>query len=318
MTITESIKSEARRLGFQKVGIAGAEELAGESGRLAEWLDRGYHGTMDWMEKNREKRVDPEKVLPGVKSVLVAGMNYYTDIPHSSANGAGKISRYAWGDDYHTVLGERLRKLLDYSLALVPGSGGRTYVDTGPVMEKAWAQRAGIGWQGKHTNIITGDLGSWIFLGVMLLDIELETDRPATDHCGSCTLCIEACPTEAIVRPYVLDSNRCISYLTIEHRGEIAAELGEKFDRWIYGCDICQDVCPWNEKFSRGSGEAGFAPREHAVAPDLETVAGMSPAEFNVQYRKSPIKRTKHAGMVRNALVALNSQKGPAQSTPEE
>src|SRR5712692_1902173 len=222
MTLTQEIKSKALELGFCNVGIARAERLEKEGGLLIEWLARGYHGTMEWMVRNLDKRVDPQHVLPGAKSVIAVAMNYYTDVQHSDDEKSGKVSRYAWGDDYHDVLKERLEKLLDFIKSKDGDVEGKVYVDTGPVLDKVWAQRAGIGWEGKHTNLITREYGSWVFLGEIIINRELDYDPPATDHCGSCTLCIEACPTDAIVEPYVLDSNLCISYLTIEHRGEIA------------------------------------------------------------------------------------------------
>jgi epoxyqueuosine reductase len=307
-TLTNEIKDHALKLGFCKVGIAKPERLTEESKRLDAWLSRGYNGTMNWMARNVEKRGDPRNVMQDAQSVLVVAMNYYTDVQHSDDESTGKISRYAWGDDYHDVLTTRLEKLMAFIQSKVPSAVGKVYVDTGPVMEKVWAQRAGIGWIGKHTNTITQEFGSWVFLGEILLNIPLDSDAPAIDHCGSCTLCIDACPTDAIVESYVLDSNKCISYLTIEHRGAIAEELGEKFYRWIYGCDICQDVCPWNEKFSQPSDMKEFQPREFAVAPLLDEVTAMTEEEFSKKFHKSPIKRTKHSGLLRNAKTVAAPQ----------
>ncbi len=303
--LSDFIRTEARTLGFDKIGIARAEALDREAPRLAEWLSRGYHGTMDWMAGNGEKRLDPGKIVPGARSVVSVAMNYYVDGRHGA--GSAKISRYAWGDDYHGVLLPRLKLLLESIKRKEPAASGKVYVDTGPVLEKVWAQKAGVGWEGKHTNVITQEYGSWVFLGELILDVELEYDGPATDHCGSCTLCIEACPTGAIVAPYVLDSTLCISYLTIEHRGEIAPELGEKFGGWIYGCDICQDVCPWNQKFSEPTDVKEFSPREGNLSPRLEELAQMSEEEFAEKFRKSPIRRTKRSGLARNARVALST-----------
>ncbi len=307
-SLTGRIKTEAYRLGFCGVGVARAERLTQEAVRLREWLDRGYHGTMRWMENNLEKRTDPGVIMPGARSVVALALNYYTDIEHSQDAKAGKISRYAWGDDYHDVLSEKLATLLDCIRTWEPAVVGKIYVDTGPMMEKVWAQRAGIGWEGKHTNVITQDHGSWVFLGELILNLELEYDGPATDHCGSCTLCIEACPTQAIVEPYVLDSNLCISYLTIEHRGAIAGELGEHFDRWIYGCDVCQDVCPWNHKFAAVTSLQQFAPRPHTEAPDITEVSRMTQEEFSAKFKNSPIKRTRLSGLKRNAETVLKGQ----------
>lgn len=305
-SFTQEIKTKALELGFCEVGIARAESLNAESTHLAEWLVRGYHGTMEWMARNFEKRIDPGTVLPNAKSVVSVALNYYTGVEHSKDAEVGKISRYAWGDDYHDVMKGKLEEVLHFIVVKKPKAKGKVYVDTGPVLDKVWAQRAGIGWEGKHTNVITQKYGSWVFLGEIIVDVELEYDSPATDHCGSCTLCIEACPTNAIVEPYVLDSNLCISYLTIEHRGEIREELAGRFDNWIYGCDICQDVCPWNKKFAKPTSIEEFYPREHNVAPILQQVVEMQPEEFSRQFRKSPIKRTKHSGLMRNVKAVMN------------
>lgn len=290
-----------------KVGIAKAEPLGEEAKHLQEWLSRGYHGTMDWMNRNTERRTDSCRILPGATSVICVAMNYYTPTRHVNEQGVGKISRYAWGDDYHNVVTERLKKLYAWLQQEFPGVVGRYYVDTGPMMDKVWAQRAGIGWIAKHTNVITQEVGSWVFLGELITTLELEYDEPATDHCGTCSLCIEACPTNAIVEPYVVDSNKCLSYLTIEHRGEIAGKVTEQFENWIYGCDICQDVCPWNHKFSTETGEQAFKPREWNVAPSLNEWKEMTQEEFSSKFKGSPIKRTKLAGLKRN--IVLNSER---------
>lgn len=316
--LTERIKRKAGELGFDGVGVARAAPLTDEALHLREWLSRDYHGSMKWMAKDVGKRTDPGEILPGAASVVVVEMNYYVDVPHEDGPGKGKISRYAWGSDYHDIMLGSLRRLLAFIVEAEPEARGKVYVDTGPLMEKAWAARAGLGWVGKHTNLITREFGSWVFLGEIILSVPLEPDVPALDHCGSCTLCIDACPTEAIVAPYVLDASRCISYLTIEHRGEIAVELGQKFEGWIYGCDVCQDVCPWNEKFSKPTHVSEFGPRDHNRSPELSTISGMSQGEFSAEYRKSPVKRTGHPGLVRNAEIVLRnqhqSQTGPTAS----
>ncbi len=299
--LTSDIKREGRLLGFDKIGVARAEALARDATRLETWLGSGYQGSMSWMARTKEKRTDPRLVYPEARSILSVAMNYYTPVRHDNRPGIGKISRYAWGEDYHRILTARLDLLLASIRKLSPGADGRVYVDTGPVMEKVWAQRAGIGWEGKHTNLITKEVGSWVFLGEILLNIELEYDVPATDHCGTCTRCIEACPTDAIIAPYVLDSTKCISYLTIEHRGEIEKELGAKFESWIFGCDICQDVCPWNQRFSTESAVPEFAPHPGNAAPNLAELQALSAEEFRARYRTSPVKRATHAGLVRNA-----------------
>jgi len=307
-TLTEEIKARARELGFCEVGVTRAEYLMEEGSRLIEWLKRGYHGTMMWMARNVEKRVDPRNILPDAVSIISVAMNYYTPVVHTSDDRVGKISRYAWGDDYHEIVKEKLTELLDFIKTRTPEAHGKVYVDTGPVLDKVWAQRAGIGWEGKHTNIISKNYGSWIFLGEIILNLELDYDPPAADHCGTCTLCIDACPTGAIVEPYVLDSNRCISYLTIEHRNELDQRLVREFDNWIYGCDICQDVCPWNHKRAQPTTMKEFFPREDNIAPSLEEIANLQPEEFNQRFRKSAIKRVKHAGLVRNAIAVVHSK----------
>lgn len=307
MTNTEKIKSKALSLGFTKVGIAKAEPLDEEAKHLKEWLSRGYQGTMEWMARNVEKRTNLCNIVNNAKSVICVAMNYYTPTHHSHDPGIGKISRYAWGDDYHNIVTERLKRLHAWMQREFPGVEGRYYVDTGPMMDKVWAQRAGIGWIAKHTNVITQEVGSWVFLGELITTLKLEYDEPATDHCGTCSLCIEACPTNAIVEPYVVDSNKCLSYLTIEHRGEIVGEVTKQFEKWIYGCDICQDVCPWNHKFSAETNEQGFQPRQWNVAPKLEEWKEMTQEEFSLKFKGSPVKRTKLAGLKRNVL--LNSER---------
>lgn len=306
--LTERIKQAALEIGFSKVGIARVEHLSDESAHLTEWLGRGFHGSMDWMARNVEKRQDPRKILPGARSMICVALNYYTDVQHSTDPEIGKISRYAWGDDYHEIVSEKLEELSRRIGRLAPGSKSKTYVDTGPVMEKAWAAWAGIGWQGKHTNLITKDYGSWVFLGEIITDLDLREDEPIADFCGTCTACIEACPTDAIVEPYVVDSNKCISYLTIEHTGEIPSEFHPQFEQWVYGCDICQDVCPWNS-FQQSTNIGAFAPREKNEAPKLTDLVEMSAEEFSSRFKKSPIKRTKRSGIVRNARAVLKGSR---------
>ncbi len=306
-SLTERIKAKAMDLGFDKVGVARTESLTEEGERLREWLKQKYHADMQWMERDAEKRIDPSKILPDVKSVLCVAMNYFTPHRHSDNLVLGKISRYAWGDDYHIIMTERLEALFNFIKSEIPNGTGKIYVDTGPVMDKVWATRAGIGWMGKHTNVIAREFGSWIFLGEILLDTELEYDEPILDYCGTCTACIDACPTHAIVQPYVLDANKCISYLTIEHRGELPTDLVPSFQNWVYGCDICQDVCPWN-RFQKEAKEQAFQPREENIAVKLIELVELSQEEFNRRFRRSPIKRTKHSGLIRNARAVLESQ----------
>lgn len=294
------IKAQALTLGFDKVGIVPAVPLSTESERLSDWLDRGYHGEMAWLARDPEKRTDPKLVVPGARSVIVVAVNYYTD--HKQDGSPGKISRYAWGDDYHDVVGDKLRSLLAWIRSEIPDADGRVCVDTAPMMDKAWAVRAGLGWLGKHSNVITKELGSWVFIGEIILNIELEYDHQIVeDHCGTCTACIDACPTGAIVEPYVVDSRKCISYATIELRtDELPADIAEHQEGWLYGCDICQDVCPWN-RFEKPSAEPRFEPRNGETTLDIEAVAEMSHEDYVERFRRSAIKRTKLTGLKRNA-----------------
>lgn len=306
--LTEYVKQTARGLGFSKLGIARVEPLSEEKVRLQEWLNRGYHASMAWMARDPEKRSDVRRIVPNAQSVVSLATNYFTPAAHSQDPSVGKISRYAWGDDYHLLLTPRIQELVRCIKSERPDTVAAFYVDTGPVMDKAWAVRAGIGWLGKHTNIITKEYGSWVFLGEIILDQELVYDEPMADFCGSCTACIDACPTGAIVEPYVLDSNRCISYLTIEHRGAVPDELTSKLDNWIFGCDICQDVCPWN-RFQQPTEEHAFEPRGRNISPDLESLRTISPDEFSERFKHSPVKRTKREGLTRNVNAVIASQK---------
>jgi epoxyqueuosine reductase len=306
------IKRRALELGFSKVGIVRAERLANEEGRLREWLARGYQGEMKWMERDPAQRADPQKLFPTARSVVVVALNYYTPHEHevSTAHGSGwatsqatgKVSRYAWGDDYHDVVGDKLRELLSWIKEQWPTSEGKVCVDIQPTMDKAWAARAGLGWIGKHTNLITQEFGSWVFIGELLLNVELEyDDLEVADQCGSCTLCIDACPTGAIVEPYVVDSNLCISHATIESRAdEMSLEVAEHLEGWLYGCDICQDVCPWNQ-MTPETNEARFEPREGNVRASLSEVLELTPETYAARFRRSAMKRAKLAGLQRNA-----------------
>lgn len=304
MNASGKIKEKARELGFHKVGITRAMPLADERRHLLEWLRRGLHAEMRWMERDPSQRTDPRLVFPEARSVVVVALNYYTPHKHTEEASTGKISRYAWGDDYHDVVGEKLRKLLQWIKEQWPEAEGKACVDIQPLMDKAWAVRAGLGWIGKHSNLITKDYGSWVFLGELLLNLELEYDEERVeDHCGSCTLCIDSCPTNAITEPYVVDSNPCISYATIELRApEMPAEISANLEGWLYGCDICQDVCPWN-RFEQPTDEKRFEPREGAVNAPLSELLEMTHEDYVVRFRKSAIKRAKLAGLKRNALA---------------
>jgi epoxyqueuosine reductase len=300
--LSRIIREYAFELGFSHIGIVPARPLDQEGTRLLDWLAAGNHGNMAWMEREPEKRADPAALLPNARSVIVVAHNYFTPHKHTNSKRKGKVSRYAWGDDYHDVVREKLTRLLNKIIEICPGAYGKICVDTTPIMEKAWAVRAGIGWLGKHSNVITTDHGSWVFLGEMILDIDLDYDtKVVEDHCGSCTACLDACPTDAIVQPYVVDSRKCISYATIELRGEtLPDEISKNLDGWLYGCDICQDVCPWN-RFEKPSVESRFEPRNGETSLDLDRISSMTNDEYVERFRRSAIKRAKLSGLKRNA-----------------
>jgi epoxyqueuosine reductase len=312
-SLSDNIKKRALEVGFDKVGIAPAVRLDKEGVNLFRWLDAGFHGEMAWMERWRDKRVDPSQILPNARSIVAVALNYFT--PHAHGDQPGKISRYAWGDDYHYVLREKLYELLDRIEHEVPETNGKVYVDTAPIMDKAWAVRAGLGWIGKNTNLITTDLGSWVFLGEIILDIELDYDHEIMpDHCGSCTMCLDACPTGAIIEPYVVDARKCISYATIELREErLPAEFDGKLEGWIYGCDICQDVCPWN-RFEKPTAEARFEPRHGETSLVIGDVEQLTSETFAERFRRSAIKRTKISGLKRNAEALKNATQNNSNS----
>ena len=303
-SFSEKIKLKAREIGFAKIGIAKAEPLTAESERLSAWLERGYHGKMAWLEREPEKRSDPQSIFPGARSVIVVALNYFTGHKHEAQPEKGKISRYAWGDDYHDVVQEKLMELLAWIKVEKPEINGKICVDTAPMMDKAWAVRAGLGWLGKHSNLIATEVGSWVFIGEIILDVELDPDTDVVDdHCGTCTACLDACPTNAIVEPYVVDSRKCISYATIELRDEtLPQEIAENLDGWFYGCDICQDVCPWN-RFEQATDENRFEPRNGEISIDLTEVLSMTPESYAARFRKTAIKRAKLPGLKRNAAT---------------
>jgi epoxyqueuosine reductase len=304
--LSEKIKERARGLGFDLVGIVRARALEPERERLQEWLGRGFQGEMHWMEREPEKRTDPRLLLPSARSVVVVALNYYTPHAHTDDPARGKISRYSWGDDYHDVVGEKLKSLLAWIKEEWPEAEGKACVDIQPMMDKAWAVRAGLGWIGKHSNLITREYGSWVFLGELLLNLELEYDTERMeDHCGSCTLCLEACPSDAIAEPYVVDSNKCISYATIELRAPaLPEEVAGNLEGWLYGCDICQDVCPWN-RFEQPTTEARFEPRPENVNASLSDILELTPDAYSERFRRSAIKRAKLSGLQRNARALL-------------
>ena len=309
------IRRLSEAYGFDRCAVTHIEELPA-SMRLREWLHRGMHGSMEWMARPADQRVDPTLVFPGARSGVIVAVNYHTDVSSTGSVNEACISRYAWGNEYHRVLGDRLESLHSELCNWFPELNARWYVDTGPVLEKAWAERAGLGWIGKHTNLINRDLGSWIFLGALILDIELESGRPHADYCGTCNSCIQACPTDAIVGPYVLDSRRCISYLTIENRGPIPREFRHAIGNRVYGCDDCQDVCPWNRFAHEGPQALQFVPRHGDAHPQLIEFLSMTDMEFRNHFKDSPVLRAKRRGFVRNVAVALGNSNEPQAVPP--
>ena len=307
------VKDAARELGFDLVGIARADAVD-EAGLLAQWLARGRHGTMRWMESWRDKRVDPRLLVEGCRSVVSVGLVYYRPDRDAPNPPGTRVARYAWGEDYHRVLKDKLHALLARGRALDSAFEGRAFTDSGPVMERWWAERAGLGWRGKNTLLLNKRLGSFLFLGELLVRAELEPDAPGVDHCGTCTRCIDACPTGAIVAPRELDARRCISYWTIEHRGPLSPEEEESVGEWLFGCDVCQDVCPWNRDAPE-TGEERFRARAATWPATLDEVLTMSGEEFDARFADSAIERARRGGLARNAaVVAGNTGRGSLEA----
>jgi epoxyqueuosine reductase len=315
--LSRRVKELARQAGFDLVGISAVVPPPhGES--FAEWLRRGFGGEMAYMERGAQARLHPGDFLPWAKSIVSVALNYYVPLHREdrAEDGLrGWISRYAWGDDYHDIMEDHLAALLTRIRAELGESvEGRAYVDTGPVLERDYSALAGVGWIGKNTTLIHPRRGSWFFLGELFLNLDLEGDRPIRDRCGGCDLCIRACPTGALVGPYLLDSRRCISYLTIELKGSIPREMRPLVGDHIFGCDICQDVCPYNAK-AKQSAEEGFRPRDEQFAPDLIPLLGLTEEEFRHRFKGSPIRRAKRRGLLRNVAVALGNL-GRAEAVP--
>ncbi len=306
--LSRIIKKYALEVGFTSVGITSADSFDQEADRFDKWVGGGSHGLMKYLERGADKRRDVKNILPSAKSILSLALNYYHP-EETPQDGMFKISRYAWGDDYHEVITSMLEKLLSEIKQFVPETEARYYVDTGPLLEKAIAERAGIGWIGKHTNVITREVGSWVFLSEIILSLDLEPDTPASDMCGTCTKCIEACPTSAITAPYQLEATKCISYFTIELKADnpIPVELASKMDHWVYGCDICQDVCPWN-RFETPTSNSAFAPRKENLSLSVKDILLMEQEEFSQRFKNSPIKRAKLAGLKRNIIAQDNQE----------
>jgi epoxyqueuosine reductase len=296
---SQLIKDEAKKLGFIFCGIAKADFLEEEAPRLENWLKKGMHGEMRYMENHFDKRLDPRLLVDGAKSVISLGLNYYTEDVQVDPL-SPKISKYAYGTDYHQVIKGKLKQLLEIINEKIGEVGGRAFVDSAPVLDKAWAKKAGLGWVAKNTNLINQKSGSFFFLAELIVDIELEYDvAPTADHCGTCTRCIDACPTDAIVAPYVVDGSRCISYLTIELKNEIPKEFSGKMDNWMFGCDVCQDVCPWN-KFSVLNTEPSFTPHADLLHLNKKDWEEITEDVFQKVFKNSAVKRTKFSGLKRN------------------
>lgn len=316
-SLTERIRQEAGRIGFFKVGITPAKLLP-RNEFFDDWLGRKMHGGMAYLERQSDKRKSPHLLMDSARSFLILGMNYYSGGNPKREPLKGRISRYAWGMDYHLLMRDRLNKIRAFILREAPQAHALCYADSGPVMEKMWGAESSLGWMGKHTNLISRELGSWFFLGVILLDLELDYDEIERDHCGSCKRCISACPTGAIVAPYVIDARSCISYLTIELRGPIPLPMRPLIGNRIFGCDDCQEVCPWN-RFAKVTAEAKFGSGECDQLPDLVSLVNLTPAQFNDRFKRSAIRRAKRDGFIRNVVVALgNSHRNdaiPALST---
>lgn len=296
---SQMIKAEALRLGFMACGISKAEFLADEAPRLENWLKNNHHGEMTYMANHFDKRLDPRLLVEDAKSVVSLTLNYFTPTKQFDVN-APKISTYAYGTDYHTVIKDKLKELMAFINDNIGEVSGRCFVDSAPVMDKAWAQKSGLGWRGKNSNLISKDAGSFFFLAELIIDLDLEYDNPfAADHCGSCTRCIDACPTDAIIAPYTVDGSKCISYLTIELKNEIPTEFKGKMENWMFGCDICQDVCPWN-RFATPHQEPAFEPALALLELKKEELIEMTDDVFKKVFKSSAVKRTKFTGLKRN------------------
>lgn len=301
---TAIVKRLAKEQGFMACGISKAEFLEEEATGLEQWLKHGYHGEMTWMENHFDERLDPRKLVPGAKSVISVLLNYFPE--KGQAADAPKISKYAYGRDYHKVIRNKLKRMLTGIYEEIGQVHGRGFVDSAPVMDRAWARRSGLGWIGKHSLLLSKKAGSFYFIGELIVDLELDPDGPSTDHCGSCTACIDACPTEAIVSPTVVDSNKCISYLTIEYKKALPTEFQDKMEQWVYGCDICQDVCPWN-RFSSPHQELDFNMREAIGKNGWQEWEEITHELWEEIMQGSAIRRTGYQGFKRNLSFSKKS-----------
>lgn len=294
---TNLIKKEAKRLGFLSCGISKAEFLEDEAPRLENWLNKNMHGEMSYMANHFDKRLDPTLLVPDSKSVVSLLLNYFPE--ETQTNETYKISKYAYGEDYHFVIKDKLKQLLNFIQNEIGEVHGRAFTDSAPVLDKAWAAKSGLGWIGKHSNLITKSNGSFYFIAELIIDLELDYDYAVTDHCGSCTACLDACPTQAITEPYVVDGSKCISYFTIELKNEIPSDMKGKFDDWMFGCDICQDVCPWN-RFSKPHKEPLFNTSKELLTMSKKEWEEITEEVFQKTFEKSAVKRTKYSGLIRN------------------
>ena len=310
-SLTTALKQEAERLGFHLAGACPATRPPGV-GRFLDWLAAGYAGEMHYLSDRVEACQDPHRVLEGAQSILMLGMAYGGAAPRAPSAGQGRVSRYAWGADYHAVIRARLRRLAEFHLDLTPGARVRGVVDTAPLLEREFARMAGLGWIGKNTMLLNRQHGSWFYLAALLTTETLAHDDPhAHDHCGACRACLDACPTGALVAPHQLDARKCISYLTIEHRGHVAAELREGLGDWLFGCDVCQEVCPWNRRAKAG-GDASFAPRSYLNPVELAELFALDEAAFGERFRKTALWRAKRRGLLRNAAIVLGNRRHDA------
>lgn len=305
---TQLIKNKAYELGFMYCGISKAGFLEEEAPRLEKWLNEQRNGKMEYMENHFDKRLNPTLLVEDSKSVISLLLNYFPQ--EQQTEESYKISKYAYGTDYHFVIKDKLKELYQFINQEIGEVGGRMFVDSAPVMDKAWAKKSGLGWIGKNSNLIHPKHGSFFFIAELILDIELEEDGPMKDYCGTCTKCIDACPTEAIIEPYVVDGSKCISYLTIELKDAlIPGEFHDKMDNWMFGCDICQDVCPWN-RFSKAHNEPAFIPHQHLLRLDKNDWNDLTEDIFRELFKNSPVKRTKYSGLMRNIQTIQSNDKG--------
>ena len=307
--IKHIFKKFSEEAGFVKFGVAGTEPFRAEMSHLKYWLEHRYNGDMEYMRRYHESRTNVSGILPDAKSIIVVADNYYTPFKHSGTKNFGKISRYAYGDDYHKIVKGKLNELTGKIRETIPGSNSKSFIDTSFIFKKAAAKRAGIGWQGKNSLIISREYGSWMFIGIIITDIELPPDEPVKNYCSSCTRCMEACPTQAIAKPGMINATKCISYWTIETKNssEISKEISQNLNGWLYGCDICQQVCPWNIKFARNAADTRYNPKFNQTEMELEYVENMTESDFSSRFDATSIERLGLSSLKRNARALMDS-----------